>query len=218
MRAPGSNGLAFVYQSFIDELAHAAGKDPLQFRLDLLAACGGETRLDADRTTGVLRLVGEQSGWGRGSAPAGTGRGIACRFSHRGYFAEVVQARVSRTGKVTVEKVWVAGDIGSEVINPLSAENNAQGGVIDGISQALGLEITIADGHAEQSNFNQYPLLRHRDRPEVEVHFLKTDHSPTGLGEPTLPPAIPALCNAIFAATGKRIPSLPNSKTDLSRG
>ncbi|MCG6990135.1 MAG: molybdopterin-dependent oxidoreductase [Gemmatimonadetes bacterium] len=216
MRAPGSNALAFVYQSFIDELAHAAGRDPLHFRLDLLAARSGETRLDADRMTGVLRAVAARSDWGRGSLPSGTGKGIACHFSHRGYFAEVVQARVSKAGKVAVEKVWMVGDIGRQIVNPLNAENNAQGGAIDGISQALGLEITIVDGHALQSNFDAYPLLRHRDRPEVDVHFLVTDNPPTGLGEPTLPPVIPALCNAIFAVTGKRVRSLPISKLDLS--
>ncbi len=216
MRAPGSNGLAFVYQSFIDELAHAAGRDPVQFRLDLLASRSGDTRLDAERMRGVLTAVAQRSEWGSTTLPQGTGMGVAFHFSHRGYFAEVVRAGVSKAGEVTVEQVWLVGDIGSQIINPMNAENNAQGGVIDGISQAMGQEITIEGGAAVQSNFNRYPLLRHRDRVEVDVHFITTDNSPTGLGEPSLPPAIPALCNAIFAATGKRIRSLPLSNHDLS--
>ena len=223
LRAPGSNGIAFATQSFIDELAHAAGKDPLQFRLDLLAnvqadAAGTGTQpppYDAARARGVLELVRDKSGWGKAALPRGTGMGVAFHFSHRGYFAEVVKASVSKEGKLKVEKVWAAGDIGSEVINPLNAENQVQGSVQDGLAQALGQEITIDKGRTVQSSFDDFPLIRFADAVPVEVHFLKSAVPPTGLGEPALPPVPPALCNAIFAATGKRVRSLPLSNHDL---
>src|SRR6185503_3307222 len=140
LRAPISNGVAFVVESFMDELAHAAGKDPLAFRLELLAGGAPGEGLDAARLRGVLQLVAEKSGWATRKLPRGTGMGIACHFSFRGYFAEVVQATVSRQGAVAVNKIWVAGDIGSDVINPGNAENQVQGAVLDGIAQALGQE------------------------------------------------------------------------------
>jgi isoquinoline 1-oxidoreductase beta subunit len=229
LRAPGSNGIAFAVQSFIDELAHAAGKDPLQFRIDLLNSpqpqpapvmgTNGQPQpqpvpYDAARAKGVLEAVRDKSGWGK-KLPKGTGMGVAFHFSHRGYFAEVVQASVTKAGKVNVEKVWCVGDIGSDIINPLNAENQAQGSVLDGIAQALGQEITIENGAVKQSNFHDFLLLRHTQAVPVEVSFVKTAGAPTGMGEPALPPAPPALCNAIFAATGKRIRSLPISKHDL---
>ena len=223
LRAPGSNGIAFATQSFIDELAHAAGKDPLQFRLDLLANVQTDAAVagtqpapyDAVRARGVLELVRDKSGWGKTPLPRGTGMGVAFHFSHRGYFAEVVKASVSKAGKLKVEKVWAAGDIGSEVINPLNAENQVQGSVQDGLAQALGQEITIDKGRTVQSSFDDFPLIRFADAVPVEVHFLKSAVAPTGLGEPALPPVPPALCNAIFAATGKRVRSLPLSNQDL---
>ncbi|HEY4130874.1 MAG TPA: molybdopterin cofactor-binding domain-containing protein [Gemmatimonadaceae bacterium] len=215
LRAPGSNALAFVMQSFIDELAHAANKDPLQFRLDLLANHTPETADFATRVSGVLEMVRDKSGWGKTTLPKGTGRGVAFHFSHRGYFAEVVQATVSKDGDVKVDKVWVVGDIGSQIINPSNAESQAQGAVLDGIAEALAQEITIEKGRAKEANFNTFPLIRLRQVPVVEVTFKITNNSPTGLGEPALPPVVPALCNAIFQATGKRVRSLPLSKQDL---
>jgi isoquinoline 1-oxidoreductase subunit beta len=237
LRAPGSNALSFVVQSFIDELANAAGKDPIQFRLDMLsneqpaptpaappagAAPAGGGRggppppgFDATRMKNVLLAVAEKSGWGKTKLPKGTGMGVGFHFSHRGYFAEVVQATVTKAGDVKVDKVWAVGDIGPVIINPGNAENQVQGSVLDGIAEALDQEITFEGGKAKQTNFNTFPLLRMRQSCPVDVSFVKSDSPVTGIGEPALPPVVPALCNAIFAATGKRVRSLPISKHDL---
>jgi isoquinoline 1-oxidoreductase beta subunit len=215
LRAPGSNALCFASQSFLDEVALASGTDLPQLMLTLL----GEPReipapdhrpsFDTRRARDVIEKVVQTSNWREKPTQPGRAKGFAFYFSHRGYFAEVVEASVSGSN-VTAHKVWVAGDVGSQIVNPMGAENQVRGAVIEGLAQALtGQAIEFIDGVAQQSNFDDFPLARMPMIPEIEIAWVKSGKSPTGLGEPALPPVIPALSNAIFAAIGMRIRSLP---------
>jgi len=223
-RAPRSNVLAWVFHSFIDELAHAAGRDPLEFRLEILGDKGfllgsGKQGIpyDVDRMKHVLRHVAEKAEWGKKKFPRGQGQGIAFHFSHRGYIAQVAEVTVSRNGKLKVDRVVVSTDIGAQIVNLSGAENQVQGSVVDGLGALMFQELNIEKGRIVQSNFGDYPMLRIADAPtRIDVHFVKTNHPVTGLGEPALPPLAPAVCNAIFAATGVRVRQLPLLRTDLS--
>ena len=223
-RAPRSNVLAWVFHSFIDELAHAAGRDPLEFRLDILGnkdfipGTGKQgIPYDVNRMKHVLQHVAEKADWGKKTFPKGQGQGIAFHFSHLGYIAHVAEVTVSKTGNLKVDRVVVSTDIGAQIVNLSGAENQVQGSVIDGLGALMFQDLNIEKGRIVQGNFGDYPMIRINDAPtQVDVHFLKTEYPVTGLGEPALPPLAPAVCNAIFAATGIRVRELPLLKTDLS--
>jgi isoquinoline 1-oxidoreductase subunit beta len=218
-RAPRSNAVAFAVQSFLHELAAAADRDHLEFLLELMGEPrwlepGNPYALHTGRAADVIRRAATESGWGK-PLPQRRGRGLAFHFSHAGHFAEVAEVSVDVNKKLTVHRVTVAGDIGP-IVNLSGAESQCQGSVIDGLSTMLGLEMDIDKGRVSPTNFDRYPMLRITHAPEVDVHFLQSEYGPTGVGEPALPPLAPAVCNAIFAATGQRVRTLPLSREGYS--
>jgi len=205
-RSVGHSHTGFSVEAFLDEVAHAGKKDPVALRRKLLAK---EPRMLA-----TLNLVAEKSGWGK-PLPPGVGRGIATHFSFESYVAQIVEASVAKNGNVKVHRVVCAVDCG-RAINPNIIKAQMEGGIIFGLTAALKSEITLENGVVQQKNFHDYQMLRMFESPTIEVHIVPSDAPPTGVGEPGVPPAAPALANAIFAATGKRIRSLPIRTSDLA--
>jgi isoquinoline 1-oxidoreductase beta subunit len=211
-RAPGDNGNTWATQSFVDELAHAAGRDPLAFTRDLLASVpapgNGGRAFDPAKMRAVLDRATQKAGWGK-SRPRGEGQGLAITHTNNAYVAIVADVTVSREGQLAIKKLTAVVDCGT-IINLSSAESQVQGAMLDGISAAWFQKITIERGAVAQTNFSDYPMLRmNHVPPVVDVEFVKSGAPPTGLGEPGLPAAAPAVCNAIFAATGIRVRTLP---------
>jgi len=217
-RAPITNFLAFAEQSFLDEVAQAAGKDTVQFRLDLLdkakTAPTGPVKYDIDRMKGVIQLAAEKSQWGKKKGPDGklVAQGFSVYFSHRSYVAQVGEVAMKK-GKPVVQKIYAAVDCGV-VINQSGARQQTMGGIVDGMGHAMYGNITFKEGVPDQKNFNEYRLIRLNEIPEVEVHFVENGIDPTGLGEPALPPTGAAVANAIFKASGKRLRSQPFAEQD----
>jgi isoquinoline 1-oxidoreductase beta subunit len=196
---------AFAEESFIDELASAAGKDPLEFRLGLIEK--------SPRHKGVLQLAASKADWGK-PLPEGHGRGIAMYYSFRSYAAQVAEVSV-KDGNVRVHRVVCAVDCGMTV-NPNIIAAQMESGIVFGLTAALKSEITFENGRTQQSNFHDYELLRFNEMPQVEVHIVPSTEAPSGIGEPGVPPIAPAVANAIFAATGKRLRKLPIEPPDFT--
>jgi isoquinoline 1-oxidoreductase beta subunit len=204
-RSVGHSHTAFVLESFVDELAHAAGRDPYEYRRKLLAG--------HPRHLGVLELAAAKGGWGK-PLPKGRARGIAVHESFKSFVAQVAEVSVGADGGVRVHRVVCAVDCG-RYVNPLTIEAQMESGIVYGLTAALHGAITLKDGKVEQGNFNDYPMLRINEMPEVEVHIVRNAEKPGGIGEPGVPPIAPAVCNAIFFLTGKRIRRLPIRAEEL---
>jgi len=213
-RAPGSNTNAFAEQSFLHELAELAGRDHVEFLIELMGKPrwldeGNVNAMNTGRAIDVIKLVAEKAGWGR-SMPPGRGLGLSFYFCHAAHVAEVAEVTVDSKKNFTVDRVTVAVDVGP-IINMSGAISQVQGSVVDGLSTMALQEITMTNGVIDQHNFDDYPVMRIGQTPLIDVHFIQSDNPSTGLGEPALPPLAPAVTNAIYAATGERIRSMPLS-------
>jgi isoquinoline 1-oxidoreductase beta subunit len=204
-RSVGHSHTGFSVEAFFDEVAHAAGKDPYQLRRALLA--------NQLRMLAVLDLAAEKAHWG-GPLPRGHGRGVATHFSFDSYVAQVAEVSVEKDGRVRVHRIVAAVDCG-RTVNPDTVKAQLEGGIIFGLTAALKTEITLDKGRVQQGNFNDYPMVRMFESPEIEVYIVPSTEKPTGVGEPGVPPVAPAVANAIFAATGKRVRRLPIKPEDL---
>lgn len=213
-RAPITNFLAFAEQAFLDEVAVAAGKDPVQFRLDLLAKAkkspAGEIRYDIDRMEAVIKMAAEKSGWGKKKDVA---QGFSVYFSHASYVAQVAEV-VMKAGLPQVKKIYAVSDCG-QVVSLNGATHQVMGGIVDGLGHAMYSKLSFREGAADQNNYNSYRLIRMKEVPEIETHFVDNGIDPTGLGEPALPPTGGAVANAIFKATGKRLRNQPFIEEDV---
>jgi isoquinoline 1-oxidoreductase beta subunit len=207
-RAPVTNFLAFAEQSFLDEVALAVKKDPVQFRLELLQKARtkpvGEIRYSIDRMETVIKQAAEKSGWG---TKKGVSQGFSVYFSHASYVAQVCDVVMNGTTPV-VKKIYAVSDCG-EVVNKSGALQQVMGGIVDGYGHAMYGKLSFKDGTSEQTNFDQYRLIRMKEIPEIEAHFVDNGIDPTGLGEPALPPTGGAVANAIFKATNIRLKNQP---------
>jgi len=216
-RAPITNFLAYAEQSFIDEVAGEVKQDPIQFRLNLLDKAKktpvGAIKYDIDRMKAVIQLAAEKSNWGKNK---NVKQGFSVYFSHRSYVAQVAEVEM-KGGKPVLQKIYAVADCGV-VVNITGALHQVRGGITDGLGHAFYGNITFKNGEAEQKNFNSYRLIRMKEIPEIEVHFVDNGIDPTGLGEPALPPTGGAVANALFRATGKRIYSQPFIKQDGLEG
>jgi isoquinoline 1-oxidoreductase subunit beta len=204
-RSVGHSHTGFSVEAFFDEVAHAGGKDPYQLRRTLLA---GQPRMLA-----VLDLAAQKANWGN-ALPAGRARGIATHFSFDSYVAQVAEVSVEKDGTVRVHRVVAAVDCG-RTVNPDTVKAQLEGGIIFGLTAALKTEITLDKGRVQQRNFHDYPMVRMFESPAIEVYIVPSSEHPTGVGEPGVPPVAPAVANAIFAATGKRVRRLPIKPQDL---
>ena len=207
-RAPITNFLAYAEQSFIDEVAHAAGKDPVQFRLDLLQKARtkpvGTFNYNIDRMETVIKTAAERSGWGK---KKDVSQGFSVYFSHQSYVAQVAEA-VMKDGKPVIKKIYAVSDCG-EVINKSGALQQVMGAIVDGYGHAMFGRLSFKDGASEQNNFHNYRMIRMKEIPEIDAYFIDNGIDPTGLGEPALPPTGGAVANAIFKASGIRIKNQP---------